>query len=82
MSARNPFDDDAPGEARRQNPFDDEGGEIDPVNRIENAARKIRRLRGQLGAEGMTLAATREMIDEITKAFDATAKALRELRER
>lgn len=82
MTGRNPFEDDEPVEARRQSPFTDEGGEIDPVNRIENAARKIRRLRSQLGAEGMTLAATREMIDEITKAFDATAKALRELRSR
>lgn len=80
MTARNPFEDE-PIEARRQNPFDDDGGDVDPVNRIENASRKIRRLRSQLGAEGMTLSATREMIDELTKALDATARALRELRE-
>jgi hypothetical protein len=39
----------------------------------------VRRLKTQLGAEGLTLSATREMIDELSKALDATARALREL---
>ena len=79
--SKNPFGDDdftAPG---RSSPFDDDGGDLDPLGRIEHAARKIRRLRTQLGAEGLTLSATRQMIDEITAAFDATARALRELRD-
>ena len=81
MPARNPFGDE-PFEPGRRNPFEDEDGDIDPIGVIENASRKIRRLRSQLGAEGMTLSGMREMIDEITKAFDATARALKELRYR
>lgn len=82
MSGRNPFGDDETFEPQRRNPFDDEDGDLDPIRRIENSARKVRRLRAQLGAEGMTLAGSREMIDEIAAAFDATARALRELTER
>lgn len=78
--AKNPFGEDDFAAPERTSPFDDDGGDLDPFSRIEHAARKIRRLRSQLGAEGMTLSATRQMIDEITAAFDATAKALRELR--
>ncbi len=75
---RNPFGDD--DESRpRTNPFgDDLSGAGDPVSRIENAARKIRGLRTQMGAEGLTLSATRELIDELTAALDAAARALRE----
>ena len=79
---RNPFGDDDEFELRRANPFGDEGGDLDPLARIEHAARKIRRLRTQLGAEGLTLSATRELIDEVTGALEATARSLRELRER
>lgn len=79
--SRNPFGDDEPPDPRRSNPFADEGGDLDPLNRIEHAARKIRRLRSQLGAEGLTLSATRVLIDEVTGALDATARALRELRD-
>lgn len=78
---RNPFGDDDTFEPRRSNPFGDEDGDLDPLARIEHAARKIRRLRTQLGAEGLTLSATRELIDEVTGALDATARALRELRD-
>jgi len=79
---RNPFGDDAkPGE-KRTNPFgEDPGGEVvsEAVNRLEHAARKIRGLRTQMGAEGLTLSATRELIDEVTASLDAAARALREL---
>jgi hypothetical protein len=74
---KNPFGDDAKM-PERVSPFDDADAELDPVARIENAARKIRRLRTQLGAEGLTLAATRELIDELSGALDAAAKVLRE----
>ena len=73
----NPFGDDPMPGSRRANPFGDDGGDLDPVERIEHAARKIRTLRTQLGAEGLTLAATRVLIDEMSAAFDAAARALR-----
>jgi hypothetical protein len=73
----NPFGDDAPTGSRRANPFGDEGGDLDPIERLEHAARKVRTLRTQLGAEGLTLAATRVLIDEVSAAFEAAARALR-----
>jgi hypothetical protein len=81
MRAKNPFggDDLSVG---RENPFGDDGedGSFDgSVRRIEHASRTIRRLKTQLGAEGLTLSATREMIDELTRALDATAQALKDL---
>lgn len=54
----------APGEAAR---------------RMEQAARKIRGLRSQLGSEGLTLHGTRELIDEVAAALEAGARALRGL---
>jgi flagellin-like hook-associated protein FlgL len=81
MSGKNPFGDDEPVGSERVNPFvDDEGAHLDALGRIEHAARKIRRLRTQLGAEGLTLSATRELIDELAAALDATAKMLREVK--
>jgi len=75
---RNPFDDEQVGRSRG-NPFGaDDSGLGEPIARIENAARKIRGLRTQMGAEGLTLSATRELIDELTAALDATARVLRE----
>jgi len=75
---KNPFGDEHAGRTRG-NPFgDDDSGLGDPIARIENAARKIRGLRTQMGAEGLTLSATRELIDELTAALDAAARVLRE----
>ena len=84
MSGKSPFGDDYTG-PKRVNPFGDDDGAAtvdEAVGRIENAARKIRGLRTQLGAEGLTLSATREMIDEITTSLDAMARALRDLNRR
>lgn len=81
---RNPFGDDMPSR-RRANPFpdaEDSDSFDDSLGRIEHAARTVRRLKGQLGAEGLTLSATREMIDELSRALEATARALRELERR
>ena len=78
-----PFD--GPGRPRRVNPFGEEpetSSFEDSVNRIEHAARTVRRLKQQLGAEGLTLSATRELIDELSKALDASANALRDLSKR
>jgi flagellin-like hook-associated protein FlgL len=82
---KNPFGDDAPSTPRRQNPFGEEPGDssaAEAANRLEHAARKVRNLRTQLGAEGLTLSATRELIDEISAAFDAAARALRDVAEK
>jgi hypothetical protein len=79
--AKNPFDD-VPTGSRRMNPFGDEepeGSAEEAIGRIEHAARSVRRLKQQLGAEGLTLSATRELIDEVSKALDASARALRDL---
>lgn len=77
--AKNPFGDDV-GPPRRGSPFDDEP-DIDTAEgaavRLEHAARKVRQLRTQLGAEGLTLSATRELISELGAAFDAAAKGFR-----
>ncbi|HSJ14822.1 MAG TPA: hypothetical protein VK939_10425 [Longimicrobiales bacterium] len=81
MSRDNPFGDDVSGPKRR-NPFgEEEGAETvaDAANRVEHAARKIRQLRTQMGAEGLTLSATRDLIDEVTASFDAVGRALRQL---
>lgn len=82
MTRNNPFGDDTSGPGRHHPFGEEEGPETvgDAANRIEHAARKIRMLRTQLGAEGLTLSATRELIDEVTASLDATARALRSLR--
>jgi hypothetical protein len=81
---RNPFGDDDMPARRRINPFDEEERTEMPgeaAQKIEHAARKIRGLRSQMGAEGLTLSATRELIDEIASALDAAARALRDIAE-
>lgn len=81
---KNPFGDDAPKSAKA-NPFGEGGTERTPAEalaRVEQAARKIRGLRMQLGAEGLTIPATRELIDEIATSLEAVASALRGLGER
>ena len=78
---KNPFGDE-PIKKEKLNPFgetEDDGGVDGAANRIEHAARKIRLLRLQIGAEGLTLSATRDLIDEITASLDAMARALRDL---
>ncbi len=78
---KNPFGDDSP-KREKVNPFgetEDDEGVAGAADRVEHAARKIRLLRLQIGAEGLTLSATRDLIDEITGSLDAMARALREL---
>jgi flagellin-like hook-associated protein FlgL len=81
IMGKNPFGDDR-GAPPKANPF----GETEPdvsvaeaATRIDQAARKIRNLRSQLGAEGLSIPATRELIDEIAKALEASASALRQV---
>lgn len=77
---QNPFGDDAAG-PRRVNPFGENAGARDPkepVARLEHAARKIRNLRTQMGAEGLPLMGMRELIQEVSAGLDAAARALRQ----
>jgi hypothetical protein len=78
--AKNPFGDASGQPPRRPSPFGEEG-DVNTVEeaaaRLEHAARKVRSLRNQLGAEGLTLSATRELIEELGAALDAAAKGLR-----
>lgn len=75
---KNPFGDDLPVHAPR-NPFADPDAvpDDDPASTIEHASARIRRLRGQVGADGLTPSATREMLDQVTTALDAAARAIR-----
>ncbi|MGQ0814810.1 MAG: hypothetical protein ACT4O1_10135 [Gemmatimonadota bacterium] len=81
---KNPFGE--PYEAKQKaSPFGDDapvGSIAEAATRMDHAARKIRQLKTQLGAEGLTLNATRDLIDEISAALDAGAKALRDLDKR
>jgi hypothetical protein len=82
MARKNPFGDESEATPQRVNPFAD-GEEPtttqEAIVRIEHAARTVRRLKDRLGAEGLTLSATRELIDELSKALDATARVLRDV---
>jgi hypothetical protein len=76
---KNPFGDESGG-SRRVNPFGDSPDSMsrpEAADRIEQAARKIRALRSQLGAEGFTFAASRELLEEVSAALEAAARALR-----
>lgn len=82
--AENPFGGDYP-RSKRVNPFgpaEENRSPDEAANRMEHAARKIRALRAQVGAEGMTIPATRELIDEVAAALEAGADALRGLSKR
>lgn len=82
MPLDNPFGDD-PVQPPRPHPFGgedaDEGTPTAAATRIERAARSIRGLRGQIGAEGLTPSAMRQLLDETAAALDAAARALRGL---
>lgn len=75
---KNPFDDDMPPLGPR-NPFADEDDRGHPASTIEHASARIRRLKSQVGSDGLTLAATRELLDQVTTALDAAARAIRRL---
>ncbi len=80
----NPFGEPYEGK-QRVNPFgeDEAAGSVEEAaHRMEAAARKVRQLKTQMGAEGLTLQATRDLIDEVSAAIDAAARALRELAKR
>lgn len=69
-----------------ENPFQDDvfagSGTPDPVTRLRSAATRIRGLRSQVGADGLTPSASRALLDEVTAALEACASALEGLRNR
>lgn len=72
-----------PRSRNKPNPFGDEERRQerdtgDPAATIEHSAARIRRLKSLVGAEGLTLSATRELLDHISTALDAAARAIRE----
>ena len=80
----NPFGEPYEGK-QRVNPFGEDaapGSVEEAAHRMEAAARKVRQLKTQMGAEGLTLQATRDLIDEVSAAVDAAARGLRELAKR
>lgn len=82
MPRENPFGKDEPLASSRPNPFGEEppeGDVLDAVSRVEESARRIRMLRTQMGAEGLTMAGTRSLIEELGAALESTARALRTL---
>jgi hypothetical protein len=75
---KNPFGDDLP-DPKPRNPFADPDAvpDDDPASTIEHASARIRRLRGQVGADGLTPSALRDLLDQVTTALDAAARAVR-----
>jgi hypothetical protein len=79
---KNPFGDEPLPHAGARNPFADHPDappEGDPAATIEHLAARIRRLKAQVGADGLTPSATRELIDQLAGALEATARGLRKL---
>ena len=81
---KNPFgDDEELPPSRPANPFGDEDRETstpaEAAASIEHAAARLRRLKGLVGAEGLTASASREMLDQLNDALRAAARALRGL---
>lgn len=52
----------------------------DPVQRIRTVAARIRQIRGTIGSDGLTPAATRSLLDELTTGLEACARALETVR--
>ncbi len=81
---KNPFADDPIDAARPANPFGEDtaaapASDADPAETIAYSAARIRRLKSLVGAEGLTLSATRELLDHVSAALDAVARSLRDL---
>lgn len=79
---KNPFGDEPLPPAGPRNPFADHPDAVpegDPAATVEHLAARIRRLKAQVGADGLTPSATRELIDQLAGALDAIARGLRNL---
>lgn len=79
---KNPFGDEPLPPAGPRNPFGDHPDSVphgDPAATVEHLAARIRRLKAQVGADGLTPSATRELIDHLAGSLDAIARGLRKL---
>jgi hypothetical protein len=76
---KNPFGDDPLPPTGPRNPFADPDAmpDGDPADTVEHLSARIRRLKAQVGADGLTPSATRELIDQLCAALDAIARGLR-----
>jgi hypothetical protein len=68
------------GEEKPPSPFPDVDPAAPPRTRLDSAISRIRRLRGQVGAEGLTSAGTRSLLDELAQALEAIREELDTLR--
>lgn len=79
----NDFFGDEPTPPSRPNPFgepdDDAAAPAAAAARIERSARAIRGLRSQIGAEGLSPSASRQLLDQTATALEAAARAVRAL---
>jgi hypothetical protein len=57
-------------------PFGDDSPGNGPTSRIHTAIVRLRRIRAQVSAEGLTPAATRTVLDELVQALEAVAEGL------
>lgn len=62
-------------------PFGGADPGVPPRQRLAAATVRLRRLRGQVSAEGLTPNATRSLLDEVVLALEAVNEALRALEE-
>jgi hypothetical protein len=58
-------------ENRARSPFGEDATAGGPAGRLHSALVRIRRLRTQVGSDGLSPAATRSLLDEIVKALEA-----------
>lgn len=57
-------------------PFADRSAGSDPVGHIRESAIRLRRVRAQIGSEGLSPAGTRALLDEVIRALEAAAEGL------
>jgi hypothetical protein len=76
---KNPFGDHPLPPTGPRNPFADPDAmpDGDPADTVEHLSARIRRLKAQVGADGLTPSATRELIDQLCVALDTIARGLR-----
>ncbi|MEX0856453.1 MAG: hypothetical protein WD056_02680 [Gemmatimonadota bacterium] len=70
------FGDDVAREDVRVSALGDTPFGVDPSSRVRASVVRLRRVRSQVGAEGLTPAATRTLLDEVIQALEAVEEGL------
>jgi len=70
------FGDAATAEESAVSPFGDTAAGGGPQSRLRSAVTRLRILRSQAGADGLTPSATRSLLDEVVSALEAIEDAL------